>query len=138
MVVRLVAGEVGATRLGAARTHRVQLLDAVVVAGVHNGRDVKVGEAVPSLERNLAEHTGDARGAVRDCVPVADPAVGEVDADTVAAAHVDIADALVAGRRREDDGAASAVLGDEGDRVGKGRGGKSRDESEESSELHFA
>lgn len=56
-VVGGVAREDDASRddglgLGLLKASRVHLLDSVVVVGVHDGRDVKVGQAIPAVEGN--------------------------------------------------------------------------------------
>lgn len=122
-VVGSVAGEDGATGhegLGgdgvlAGRPH---LVDTVQVLGVDNGRDIKVGDAVPALEGHLAQHTAGVVGILGDGVPVADPALREGGSLGGLAGDLDRVELGVALAGGEDDLAVGAVEADKGDGVG--------------------
>lgn len=140
-VVPDVIGVIARERL-AARGRRlgrggVHLLDAVVVVGLDDGRDVEVGEAVPSLEGDFAQHAGDVGLAVRDGVPVADPALGDGGGDLVVAGDLDGVELLVAGAGGEVDGPVGVVKGHEGDGVGGDRKGGGAEDRQNLSELHL-
>ena len=136
-VISIIAREDLATRGRRVGALGPQLLDTDVVVGVDDGRNVKVGKTVPALEGHLAEHTGDARGAVGNGVPVADPALRELGRYGGVALDVDVGKGRVAGIGGEDDGAVGAVLGDEGDGVGGDGDGRGEHAEDDAGELHF-
>jgi hypothetical protein len=134
--VAVVAGEVLATRHGGEGDSGPHLLDVVVIAGVDNGRDIEVGQAVPAAELNLAEHAGLVLRAGLDSVPVADPSVGERDSGVLGTAD---GNAGERGRLRigsEDKGALDVVEGPESNRGGAGDSGRGNKGHERSRELH--
>ena len=90
-------------------------LDAVVVIWVDDGRDIEVGGASKAVETDLSEHAWNVGGAIRDGVPVANPAGWEGLVGGLGAGDDELGDALKASVWSEDDGALSAVLVDEVD-----------------------
>lgn len=135
-VVGVVAQEVVAAGGGGLGGGRVHELDAVHVVGVDDGGDVEVGQVVPAVEGDLAEHAGGVLGAVRDGVPVADPGLGEVDGGGALGGDLDRVDGGEAGVGDEVDGAVGVVEGLEGDGVG-GDGDGRAEEGEKAGELHL-
>lgn len=91
------------------------LLDAHVVVGVDDGRDVKVCRACPAVEGDLAQHAGDVFGALGDRVPVADPAGGEGLVGGLETLDLELGDGFETGVLSEVDGAGGGVLVDEVD-----------------------
>jgi len=49
-------------------------LHAIEIVGVNNCADVEPGDSIPTIPSHLAQHTRDIIRALRDRVPVADPA----------------------------------------------------------------
>lgn len=144
VVVGSVAGEVGAAGdggldLGLELADGEDLLDAVDVGGVDDGRDIKVGQIVPALEGDLAKHTGVVGGALGDGEVVALPALGDGDHLLSIAVDLDGVDRGEAGVGSEDDGLGGGVLVPESDGVGcAGQAGSSSDKSGKvGSETHL-
>lgn len=136
-VVGVVAGEGLAARGGRLGADGPHLLDAVVIAGINNGRDIKVGQAVPALEGNLTEHAGDVVLAGRDGVPVANPALGDLDRVLLSTLDLERGNFSVADAGGEVDGAVSLVKRLEVDLVGSGHEGGGAEDSEDLRELHI-
>ena len=112
------------------------LLDVISVKRVHNGRDVIVGEVIPSVEVDLAEHAGDVVSTVLDGVEVANVGHRELDLDLLSSLDGDGSNLSHTGVASEVDGASGLVQRPEGHGVGTGNGsGGSEDES--LSEMHF-
>jgi hypothetical protein len=136
-VVGVVAGEDLAARHGALGVGGPHLLDVVVIAGVDNGGDVKVGEAVPAAELDLAEHAGNVVLTLGDGVVVADPGVGEGDLLLLAAADGDGVEPSRLGVGSEVDGALNVVEGPEGDGGGLGEDSGGNEGHDGGGELHL-
>jgi len=66
LVVLVGAREALAPGDGSVAVLGEDLLDAVVVAGVHNGGDVKVSRASEAVEAHFSKHARDVGGTVRD------------------------------------------------------------------------
>jgi len=116
---------------------REDLLDALIIIGIDNGRHVEV-VAVEAVPGYFSEHAGDVLGAGRDGVPVPNPGVGEGGGLGAEAGHGERGDVGVTSVGAEVDGAVGGVLVDEVDRVCGGygceRGGC---EKEGGGELHL-
>lgn len=136
-VVGVVARERVATGLGLLGVNGPHLLDVVLVVGVDDGRDVKVGEAHPATEEELSEHTRSIVFTVGDGVEVALVVLGELD--TLGLAALDGHRLLLgaAGGRGEDDLAGDIVKGLEGDGSGADSGSRGDEAKERLGELHF-
>lgn len=136
-VVGVVAREVDAARHGLQGLGREHLLDVVLVVGVDNGGDVKVGQAVPAAKVDLAEHAGDVVGALLDGVEVALPGIGEGNSGVLSTADLDGVDVGAAGVGGEVDGALSVVQGPEGDAGGRRESRGGNEGSNRGGETHF-
>lgn len=112
--VGVVAGEDLAAGHGLAGVGGPHLLDVVMVGGVDNGRDVKVGEAVPAAELDFAEHARDVFSVGRIGIPVAYPRIRELNGGVLRGAHRDGFERRGAGVASEDQGTVNAVKSPEG------------------------
>lgn len=136
-VVGIVAREDDAARHGEVRVGRVHLLDAVLVVGVDDGRDVEVGLALPAGELDLAEHARLVVCTIGNSVEVADVLVRELDGSLLSAADDDRVDGegvLVGG---EVDGTLDIIQSPEGDRVRAGNGSGAGKGKDGSGEMHL-
>lgn len=130
-----VAQEAGAAGHGGLGVDRVHHVNAAVVVLVDDGRHVKVGQATPAVEVDLAKHTRRVIRARRDGIVVANPRVGNGDSDVLASGDIgrlNRGEARVGG---EVDGAVGVVHGHEGDLV-DGACQSGRGEDCESAVLH--
>lgn len=136
-VVGVVAREVDTARHGLIGLSREHQLDVVLVVGVNNGGDVKVGQSVPAAEVDLTKHARDVGSALLDGVEVALPGVREGNSGVLAAVDGDRVNVSVTRVAGEVDGALSVVQSPEGDGGGgrESRGGN--ESSNRSSETHF-
>lgn len=130
------AREGGASRDRGIGGSREDLLDAVGIVGVDNGRDIVVDLASVAIEADLSEHARDIGSAFGDRVPVADPAGREGLVGGAVAGDGDGGENLETLLRCEEDGAGCGVLVDEVHAVGCGDGGEGREE-EAVEELHL-
>lgn len=136
-VVGVVAGEDLAARHGGVGASGPHLLDVAVVARSDDGRDVKVGQAVPAAKLDLTEHAGDVGLASGDSVVVADPGVGELDGLVLGAVDNDRVKGSRLGVAGEVDGTLNVVEGPEGDGGGAGDSGRGNKGHDGGSEMHF-
>lgn len=134
--VHMCAREVRASGNWGVGGSREDLLYAVDIIGVDNGRDIVVDLASEAIETDLSKHTRNIGSAFRDRVPVADPASGEGLVGGTVAGDGDGGERLETLLRCDDDGAGCRVLVDEVHAVGCGDGGESRKE-EAAEELHL-
>lgn len=104
----------GRKRVLAGRPH---LVNATVVICINNGRDVEVGDVVPTLERDLTQHANSVGGILTDGEPVANPAGGEGDGLSSFTSHLNGGDLGVTNAGCKDNLAAGIVLADKGDSV---------------------
>lgn len=137
LVVGVGAGECLAARYRGAAVEREDLLYAVGVIWVDDGRDIKVGGACEAIETDLAEHAWDVFGALGDGVPVANPAGWEGLVGGLRAGDDELGNALKTSVLGEDDGALSAVLVDEVDCASRGEGCKRGGCEDGAEELHL-
>lgn len=135
--VAVVARESLATRHGGLAAGRPHLLDVVVVAGVNDGGDIEVGEAVPGVEVDLTEHAGDVGGARLDGVEVTDPGVGELDNRLLLVVDGNRLELRGARARSEVDGTSDIVESPEGDTGGADGSSGGNEGHGRSSEMHF-
>lgn len=136
-VVGVVAREVLAARDGLLGLGRVHRLDAVLVVGIDNGRDVEVGEAHPATEEKLTEHTRLVSGALSNGVEVALVVVREVDSGVLSVADSDGLDLGTTRRSSEDDGTGDIIKGLEGNSSSVDSGGSGSKAEERGSEMHL-
>lgn len=136
LVVGVGAREGLAARHGVAGVHWEDHLHTLVVVGVDNGRDVKVGCAGEAVEANLTEHTGNIWLALRDGVPVASPAGREGLVGSGHAWDDELRNGLETEIRGEDDGALGVVLVDKVDRASRSEGCKRGGCEDGAEELH--
>ena len=136
-VVGKVAREDDAARDGLLLAGGPHLLDVVLVIGVDDGRDVKVGDAIPRVEGNLAQHAGDDGLTISDGEPVSLPAVSDLDRHVLSTGNLGVWDLGHVGVAGEVDCAVKVVLGHKGDRVGSVGGNCGRQERDELGELHI-
>lgn len=94
---------------------REDLLYAVDIIRVDNGRDIKVGGASEAVETDLTEHTWDVGLALGDGVPVTNPASWEGLIGSLRAGDDEVWDSLKASVGGKDDGTEGVVLVDEVD-----------------------
>lgn len=109
---------------GCGTVGRVDRLDALRVAGVHDGRDVKEGRASEAAEGHLAKHARCVRGALVDRVEIADVAVGENLGCQPGAGDGQLGDLWLARVASEVNGTGGAVLVDELNGIGSRNGGR--------------
>lgn len=136
-VVGVVAREVLAARHGLLGVGRPHLLDAVLVVGVNDGRDIEVSEAHPASEEKLTKHTGLVLGALSDGVEVALVVLGELNGGVLRRADGDGLDLRAARGRSEDNRASNVIKGLESDSSSVDSGGSGSKAEEGSSELHL-
>ena len=128
------ASHVRAARDGGLAVVGVDLVDTIRVLGVDDGRDVEVGQTSPAVEGDLAQHAHGVGGIGGNGIPVANPSIGEVDGDGVAARDSGVIDTLTTRSGSEVDSTVRGVHGLEGDLVGsacqsgRGKEGKSAEE----------
>jgi hypothetical protein len=134
--VAVVAREDLAARHGVLGAGGPHLLDVAVVGGVDNGRDVKVGQAVPAVELDLAEHAGNVGTALGDGVEVANIVVGELNGGPLGTAHSDGVHGEGVLIADEVDGAHNVVEGPEGDAGGAGKGSRADEAKDSGRETH--
>lgn len=122
-VVGLVVGVIAWEYVAAGDGRRCylgpHLLDVGMVVGINNGGDVEIGYAHPALEGDFAKHTRHIWTALGDGVPVANPALGEVDGDGLKARDNGIRERGVTDAGSEDHGALDWVLANKLDGVGQ-------------------
>jgi hypothetical protein len=136
-VVGVVAREVLAARHGLLGVSGPHLLDAVLVVGVNDGRDIEVGEAHPASEEKLAKHAGLVLRALGDSVEVALVVLGELNGGVLSGADGDRLDLSAAGGRSEDNLASSVIKSLESDGSSVDSGGSGSKAEERSSEMHL-
>jgi len=136
-VVGVVAREALAAGHGLLGVGRVHLLDAVLVVGVNDSRDVEVGEAHPATKEQLAEHTGLVRGALSNSVEVALVVLRELNSGVLGVADGDRLNLGAARRGSEDDSTSDVVQGLESDLSSVNGGGSGSKAEERSSEMHL-
>lgn len=124
---------------GAVLAGRPHLVNAGDVCGIDDGRDIKVGDVVPALEGDFAEHALGVGGVLANGEPVANPSSRESDGLGGSSCNLNGADLGVTNTGSEDNLSASAVLADESDSVGgaNDRTGGSNDGSNLGEETHF-
>jgi len=135
-VVSVGAREGLATRLRRLRALWVEDLNVVVIIWVDDGGDIEECLALGAVPGHLAEHAVLLLVLGTECVPVADPAVGEGSSLGLAALQREAGDWWAALLSDEDDLAVDAVLGDHVNCVGSGEGDESS-KAEALKELHF-
>lgn len=109
------------------------------VGGIDDGGDVEVGDVVPTLESNLAQHALSVAGVRTLGEPVTNPSSRESDGLGVSTGNLDRADLGVTSAGSEDDLTAGAVLADESNSVGgaNNRAGGSNESGDLGEELHL-
>lgn len=136
-VVGVVAREALATRGGLLGFGRVHELDAVLVVGINNGRDIEVGEAHPAAEEQLTEHTRLVVGALGNGVEVTLVVVRELNSGVLSVVDGDGLNLGTARRWGEDNLASDIVQGLEGNRSSVDSNGSGSEAEERSSEMHL-
>lgn len=135
LVVGIGTRESLASRNGSVAVLGEEHLDALIVGGVDNGRDIEVSSSGVAVPAKLSEHTGDVVSSIGDRVEVSNPRVREGLVGGCETSNVECGDGFETLVGSEVDGASSSVLVDEVDHVCcSGHGGKGKEGSEE---LHF-
>ena len=134
LVVGEGTGEDIATRRWLRRASWPDLLDADVVIGLNNGRDVEEGQAIPAVEADFSEHTRFKRFAIQDGEEVALPAIRNLDLDIIVSLDADRFKMFVSRVVVEVNCAVEVVLGLESNRVvsrdNRGQGGQEKSKRE--------
>lgn len=135
--VDVVAGKDLAARHGSESAGGPHLLDVVVIVGVDNGRDIKVGSSVPATKVDLTEHARDVLVTLLDGIVVANVVGGELDSSLLLVADSDGINVGVARAGSEVDGADLVVEGPKGHLASSDGRGSGSEGHESSRELHF-